>query len=109
MSKRSHPTSRYGSRERGVIADDNEACPRFVALVGESYVESDESLDELIRIVAKEGTGDDVVIWDRWKTVAVVIRPNGEVIRFPEPQPKPAKDDTGARLQALLLKRKPKS
>lgn len=111
MSKSFNPSGKYSSRERDIIMDDNESCPRFVALVGDSYVESDDNLEELIRIMTEEGkaTGEDMVIWDRWKTVAAVIRNTGEVLRFSQPQPKPAEDDTGARLQALLLKRQPKS
>lgn len=111
MSKSFNPSGRYGSHEHGFIRDDNESCPRFVALVGDSYVESDDNLEELIRTVVQDGKdkSEDVCLWDRWRTIAAVIRSTGEVVRFPEPQPKPVKDDTSARLQALLLKRKPKS
>jgi hypothetical protein len=109
MSKPFNPSGKFGSRERGIIADDNEGSPPFVALIGDTYVESGDNLEELIRILVEEGTGDDIVVWECWKTVAAVIRSTGEVIRLPVPRRKPAKDDTGARLQALLLKRKPKS
>lgn len=63
---------------------DNLDCPRYVALVGDSYVEADESLEALIAVVVKDGRGtdEDAVVWEDWKRVAAVILADGTVHRF---------------------------
>jgi hypothetical protein len=60
----------------------NESCPRYVALSGESYVESSDSLEELIGIVQAlvcPADGLDVVIW-RADAVAAVVLSTGQTI-----------------------------
>lgn len=60
----------------------NETAPRYVALSGESYVEADDNLDALVRIVQElvsPADGLDVVVW-RNDAVAAVVLATGQTI-----------------------------
>jgi hypothetical protein len=64
---------------------DNECCPRFVALAaGDSYVESDDSLDALLAVLSAEASDakEDVVVWHDFHTIAALVLADGSVHRI---------------------------
>lgn len=83
---------------------ENQHCPKFTAYFGaDSYLESDDSLTNLLLVLLNEGASDshDIAIWqDESKLIACVV--NGELkmlsdvpltlsSKTPEPKPVPSK------------------
>jgi antitoxin (DNA-binding transcriptional repressor) of toxin-antitoxin stability system len=53
---------------------------KYVALVGSSFVEADDNLNDLLRAVRQlhdRETGEDVVIWRDGKRIAAVVHHDG--------------------------------
>lgn len=97
--------------ERKKARGSNEDCPRFIAYVSDSYVESSDSLDELIEIVKRDGLGcnEDCAIFADYHHLAAVILTDGSVYRFnvPPPTPAPSPQSNGtAKLKAAVLKKR---
>lgn len=67
---------------------DNLTSPRFVALCQEDYIESDQSLDELISIIEDENHHGDIVIWDG-DQVAALMRDGVVAVRYETTPPQP--------------------
>lgn len=66
----------------GGAPSENDCCPRFIAYTHEdSFVEADDSLNELIRLVLSDGVDEDIVIWEDTERIAAVIV-DGRVTRF---------------------------
>ncbi|HEY7423258.1 MAG TPA: hypothetical protein VH682_03360 [Gemmataceae bacterium] len=64
---------------------DSSACPRFIAMVAEDYLESDNDLDvllDLLRQLHDPAHGEDVVVWCEDRTVAAVLKADGRIIRL---------------------------
>ncbi len=81
---------------------ENLSEPAYVALSADGeFIDADDSLDELVRVLAEladPNDQEDVVIWHGHR-VAAVIQCDGRVTRFdappaappPSPAPKPAR------------------
>ena len=69
---------------------DNTACPRYVAVCGDEYLESDDDLDallSLLRDLADPDSGEDVCIWRDGIHIAAVVLSSGAVHAFETIQP----------------------
>jgi hypothetical protein len=66
----------------------NESVPEYIALCGESYVESDDDLAGLVRLLTEEivsaDSDQDVVVW-HGGAVAAVLQSDGCVIWLERP------------------------
>ena len=70
---------------KGKVPTDNTDEPRYTALSCDGeFVDADDNLDELVRVLAElvdANDGEDLVVW-RGQTVAAVIQSSGQVTRF---------------------------
>ena len=88
---------------------ENTDVPRFIALCGDEYVDADDDLDELLRVLAElvdPNEPEDVAVWCGHR-IAGIVRSDGTIHRFdfdtahrfdfdtapptPKPTQKPAK------------------
>ena len=58
------------------------ACPQFVALAGEDFIDADNDLDSLIEQLVADKADQDVAVWDRFDSLAAVVLCDGTVQRF---------------------------
>jgi hypothetical protein len=61
----------------------NRKPTHYIALVGKEYVESGDSLAEVLQVldtIMDAGSKEDVVIWQACKVVAVVRGDTGQVV-----------------------------
>jgi hypothetical protein len=64
---------------------ENDHSPRFTALVGDEYLESDDDLTVLLALLADladPDSGEDVVCWRDNLSVAAIVFSDGRVIRY---------------------------
>jgi hypothetical protein len=71
----------------GPTPSDNEDCPRFIAFIGDDFIEGDQDLDALIAMIRDDDNGDDVVIWEDFRRVAAVVLADGKAFRFVGSEP----------------------
>jgi hypothetical protein len=69
---------------------ENLTSPRFVAMVAEDYLESDNDLDvllDLLRELHDPAHGEDMCVWCEDRTVAAVMKADGRIIRLDGAEP----------------------
>ncbi len=71
-------------------ACDNLSAPRYIAMVAEDYLESDNDLDVLLGLLRElhdPAHGEDICVWCEDRTIAAIMKADGRIIRFDSSEP----------------------
>ena len=74
---------------RNAIEPTATACPVYVALIADDFLDASDDLDELLEQLVADKADQDVAVWDNMDSLVAVVLSGGTVHRFAQPRSTP--------------------